>query len=206
MNIYVDFDDCLCETARYFSELAAQLFGVDVPYEKIKYFNLQKSFSLNDQDYDQLMVEGHKPDVLLSYQETPGAVETIKGWLDQGHDVKIITGRPVSTFDVSREWLNLHGLERLPLYCLNKYGRENFIKNSTFNLELEDYYKMHFDYAVEDSPHAFKFFDHLPNLKVLVFDRPWNRDCRFPNQNYTRCCGWEMIKKAFESPDRPGLQ
>ena len=206
MNIYVDFDDCLCETARYFSELAAQLFGVDVPYEKIKSFNLQKSFSLNDQDYDQLMVEGHKPDVPLSYQETPGAVKTIKGWLDQGHDVKIITGRPVSTFDVSREWLNLHGLERLPLYCLNKYGRENFIKNSTFNLELEDYYKMHFDYAVEDSPHAFKFFDHLPNLKVLVFDRPWNRDCRFPNQNYTRCCGWEMIKKAFESPDRPGLQ
>ena len=206
MNIYVDFDDCLCETARYFSELAARLFGVDVPYEKIKYFNLQKSFSLNDQDYDLLMVEGHKPDVLLSYEETPGAVETIKGWLDKGYDVKIITGRPVSTYDVSREWLNMHGLEGLPLFCLNKYGRENFIKNSTFNLELEDYYKMHFDYAVEDSPHAFKFFDHLPDLKVLVFDRPWNRDCRFPNQNYTRCCGWEMISKAFESPDRPGLQ
>ena len=206
MNIYVDFDDCLCETARYFSELAAQLFGVDVPYEKIKYFNLQKSFLLNDQDYDKLMVEGHKPDVLLSYEETPGAVKTIKDWLDQGHDVKIITGRPVSTYDVSREWLNLHGLEGLPLFCLNKYGRENFIKNSTFNLELEDYYKMHFDYAVEDSPHAFKFFDHLPDLKVLVFDRPWNRECRFPNQNYTRCCGWEMISKAFESPDKPGLQ
>ena len=206
MNIYVDFDDCLCGTARYFSELAARLFGVDVPYEKIKYFNLQKSFLLNDQDYDQLMVEGHKPDVLLSYQETPGAVETIKGWLNQGHDVKIITGRPVSTYDVSREWLNLHGLEGLPLFCLNKYGRENFIKNSTFNLELEDYYKMHFDYAVEDSPHAFKFFDHLPDLKVLVFDRPWNRDCQFPNQNYTRCCGWEMISKAFENPDKPGLQ
>ncbi len=206
MNIYVDFDDCLCETARYFSGLAAQLFGLDVPYEKIKYFNLQKSFSLNDQDYDLLMLEGHKPDVLLSYEETPGAVETIKGWLDQGHDVKIITGRPVSTYDVSRQWLNFHGLERLPLYCLNKYGRDNFIKGSTFNLELEDYYKMHFDYAVEDSPHAFKFFDHLPALKVLVFDRPWNKDCQFPNENYKRCSGWEMIRKAFENPDMPGLQ
>ena len=206
MNIYVDFDDCLCETARYFSDLAAQLFGVDVPYEKIKYFNLQKSFSLNDQDYDKLMVEGHRPEVLLAYEETPGAVETITGWLDHGHDVKIITGRPVSTYDVSREWLNLHGLERLPLYCLNKYGRDNFIKGSTFNLELEDYYKMHFDYAVEDSPHAFKFFDHLPELKVLVFDRPWNRECEFPNQNYTRCSSWEMIKNAFENQGRHGLQ
>ena len=69
MNIYVDFDDCLCETARYFSKLAAELFVVNVPYEKIKYFNLQKSFSLNDEQYEQLMIKGHKPEVLLSYDE-----------------------------------------------------------------------------------------------------------------------------------------
>ena len=57
-------------------------------------------------------------------------------------------------------------------FCLNKYGRDNFINGSSFNLELEDYYKITFDYAVEDSPHAFKFFEHLPALKVMVFDRP----------------------------------
>ena len=46
MNIYIDFDDCLCETARYFSKLVDEIFGLDIPYEKIKYFNLQESFSL----------------------------------------------------------------------------------------------------------------------------------------------------------------
>ena len=193
MNIYVDFDDCLCETARYFSLLVRKLYNIDVPYEKIRYFNLQKSFSLTEEEYDHLMIEGHKPEVLLSYEETPGAVKTLNSWLDKGYDVKIITGRPVSTFDASREWLNQHGLDRLPLYSLNKYGRDNFLKGSTFNLQLDDYYKMHFDYAVEDSPHAFKFFDHLPALKVMVFDRPWNQDCTFPNQNYIRCPGWQAI-------------
>ena len=195
MNIYVDFDDCLCETARYFSDLAAELFGVNVPYEQIKYFNLQKSFSLTDEEYDKMMIKGHRPEVLLSYKETPGAVETINGWLNKGHDVKIITGRPFSAFEASREWLNQHGLEGLELFCLNKYGRDNFLKGSTFSLELEDYYKMHFDYAVEDSPHAFKFFNHLPDLKVLVFDRPWNQDCQFPNQNYKRCLNWKQISE-----------
>ena len=193
MNIYVDFDDCLCETARYFSLLAAKLFNIDVPYEKIRYFNLQKSFSLTEEEYDHLMIEGHKPEVLLSYEETPDAVKTLNSWLDKGYDVKIITGRPVSTFDVSREWLNQHGLERLPLYSLNKYGRDTFLKGSSFNLELNDYYKMHFDYAVEDSPMAFKFFDHLSDLRVLVFDRPWNQECTFPNQNYKRCTNWKAI-------------
>ena len=195
MNIYVDFDDCLCETARYFSELAAQMFGIDILYEKIRYFNLQKSFSLSDEEYDKLMIEGHTPKALLSFNETPGAIKTINNWLDNGYDVKIITGRPVSTYKASRQWLNEHGLDRVNMYCLNKYGRDSFLKGSTFSLELEDYYKMHFDFAVEDSPHAFKFFDHLPDLKIMVVDRPWNQDCEFPNKNYTRCTDWNMIRK-----------
>ncbi len=199
MNIYVDFDDCLCETARYFSELIKGMFGLDIPYEKIKYFNLQKSFSLTDEDYDRMMIHAHQPQVLLSYEETPGAANAIKGLLGRGHDVKIITGRPVSAYEASREWLNRHGLERLPLFCLNKYGRDNFIKGSSFNLELKDYYKMHFDFAVEDSPQAFKFFEHLPDLRVMVFDRPWNRECELPGRNYKRCPDWKTIENIIES-------
>ena len=195
MNIYVDFDDCLCETARYFSTLVKEMFNLDFPYENIKYFNLQKSFSLSDEDYDKMMIHAHKPEVLLSYEETPGAVKTLNAWVDQGHDVKIITGRPFSAYDASRQWLNEHGLERVPMFCLNKYGRDNFIKGSTFSLELEDYYKMHFDFAVEDSPHAFKFFEHLPDLKVMVFDRPWNQDCEFPTGHYRRCSDWAVISE-----------
>ena len=50
------------------------------------------------------------------------------------------------------------------------------------------------DYAVEDSPSAFRLFDHLPEMKVLVFDRPWNRECVFPREGYTRCSGWDTIR------------
>ena len=198
MNIYVDFDDCLCETARYFSDLMAKLFGKDVPYEKIQYFDLQKSFSLSKEQYEYMMIEGHRPEALLSYIETPGAAETVNRWMDKGYEVSIITGRPFSSFEPSRLWLDQHGLKRAKLYCLNKYGRDSFIKNSDFSLELEDYYKMHFDYAVEDSPTAFKFFDHLPNLKVLVFDRPWNQECEFPTDGYKRCLDWERINAEIE--------
>ena len=195
-NIYVDFDDCLCETARYFSRLVASLYGLDVPYEKIKYFNLQKSFSLSDEKFENMMIKAHEPEELLSYEETPGAVETINEWINEGHNVKIITGRPSSAFDASRKWLNQHGLERTELFCLNKYGRSNFIKGSKFTLELENYYKMPFDFAVEDSPAAFKFFEHLENLKVLVFDRPWNQEVELQGENFKRCFNWNMIKDS----------
>lgn len=197
-KIYVDFDDCLCETARHFCKIAAEQFGKNVPYEDVKYFNLQKSFSLTEAEYDQMMIEGHRPEVLLAYEETPGASEVINSWIDKGYEVSIITGRPSSAYDSSRLWLDQHGLERVRLFCFNKYGRDSFIKNSEFTLELEDYYKMKFDYAVEDSPAAFQFFDHDPDLKVNVFDRPWNREVTLPGDNFVRCTDWAMIKQNVE--------
>ena len=194
MNIYIDFDDCLCETARNFSDLVVDMFDKDVPYENIKFFDLKKTFDLTDKEYEDMMIEAHRPEVLLTYKETPGASKTINEWLDEGHNVSIITGRPYSAYEPSRKWLDEHDLKRVKLYCFDKYGRDSFIKNSEFSLKLEDYYKMHFDVAIEDSPHAFKFFDHLPDLKVLVFDRPWNADVELPGDNYTRCADWETIK------------
>ena len=167
----------------------------NVPYEQMHDFTLDRSFDLDAEQYERLMRRGHEPEVLLSFDATPGAAETINEWISSGHEVSIITGRPSSAYEPSRIWLDEHGLKNAGLYCLNKYGRDHFIKNSNSTLELEDYYRMKFDYAVEDSPKAFRFFDHLPELKVLVFDRPWNRECAFPNGNYLRCADWESIRK-----------
>ena len=194
VNIYVDFDDCLCETGRAFAELATELFGKKIPYEGMRYFNLQKAFDLTDEQYDRLLAKGHEPEALLSFEETPGASAVINEWIAGGHNVSIITGRPYMSYEPSRLWLDRHGLQNARLYCLDKYGRENFMKDSRFSLELDDYYRMKFDYAVEDSPVAFRFFDHLPELKVMVFDRPWNRASEFPNGNYRRCYDWESIR------------
>lgn len=194
MKIYIDYDDCLCETARAFTGIVERLFGKSVPYEKVRFFNLQDSFKLTDDEYKQLMIEGHLPEVLLSFEETPGASKVINEWIDKGYEVDIITGRPYSSYEISRIWLDKHGLDRVRLLCLNKYGRDGLFKTSDFNLELEDYYRMKFDYAIEDSPIAFSFFDHLPELKVMVYDRPWNRECKLPNSNYFRCPDWEYIR------------
>ena len=195
MNIYVDYDDCLCETARSFSQLVYEMFHIDVPYEKMRFFNLQQAFDLNDQQYEQLLQRGHEPEILLGYEETPGAAETLNAWADQGHHVSIITGRPASSYEPSRIWLDEHGFQNIELFCLNKYGRDSFYQSGGFNLELEEYYKMQFDFAIEDSPSAFRFFDHLPNLNVLVFDRPWNREAEFRTEHYVRCQDWKRIRE-----------
>ena len=44
MKVYIDFDDVLCETAKHFTKLAKELFGIDVPYREVQFFNLKKTF------------------------------------------------------------------------------------------------------------------------------------------------------------------
>lgn len=199
MKIYIDFDDVICETARYFTSLAKDLFGIDLPYSEVQFFNLQKSFKLNDEQYDKLLRVGHFPQHLLAYEETRGACETLNKWLDAGHDISIITGRPFDAYEPSRKWLDEHGLKCLPLFCVDKYGRENFKQDCSYSMTLDELYQMDFDFAIEDSPAAFEHVNHFENCKVAVFDRPWNKNATFPNERFVRCAGWEEIDALFTS-------
>ena len=139
--------------------------------------------------------ERYGGEITLITMGPPAAESTLRECLAVGgNEAVLITGRPFSSYEPSRLWLDRHGLDKVSLYCLDKYGRENFIENSAFSLTLNDYRRMKFDYAIEDSPLAFRFFDHLPQLKVMVFDRPWNREAAFPDNRFRRCCDWETIR------------
>lgn len=199
MKVYIDFDDVLCETGRCFSVIAKDLFNKDVPYTEVQFFNLQKTFDLNDDEYEQLMAFGHKPETLLAYEETPKASYFINKWVDEGHDIKVITGRPFDAYEPSRKWLDNHNLKRVPLICVDKYGREKFYDNASFNMTLKQLYEMEFDFAIEDSPAAFEHVMHFDNCTVAIFDRPWNSAVSFPNDNFVRCNDWEEINRLFEA-------
>lgn len=199
MRIYIDFDDVICETAKAFTVFAKELYGVDVPYEKVHFFNLQKSFNLDEEQYRELMRVGHIPEKMLAYEETKGATDTIKKWASEGHEVFIMTGRPFESYEPSRQWLNNHGLEGIPMYCVDKYGRDNFLCGSSYSLTLEEMYKMNFDFAVEDSPVAFNHLLNFDKCRVAVIDRPWNKQAEFPNANFVRCMDWQEIDSIFIS-------
>lgn len=197
MKIYIDFDDVICETAKQFTIIAKELFDIDVPYAEVQFFNLRKSFDLDEVQYDELMKAGHTPETLLAYEETPGASETINRWVDAGHEVSVITGRPFDSYGPSRQWLDMHHLERVPLFCVDKYGRESFQQKFSYSMTLAELYNMTFDLAVEDSPAAFEHVMHFEGCKVAVFDRPWNRNAEFPDDRFIRCAGWQEIDQLL---------
>lgn len=199
MRVYIDFDDVICETGLHFTKLAKELFDIDLPYAQVQFFNLKKAFDINDEQYDVLMKAGHLPENLLAYEETKGASETINKWVDAGHDISIITGRPFDSYEPSRKWLDDHGLNRVPLFCVDKYGREIFNQNVSYSMTLKDLYDLTFDFAIEDSPAAFEHVLHFDNCKIAVFNRPWNQQVELPNDDFVRCNNWDDIDKLFMS-------
>lgn len=204
MKIYIDFDDVICETADYFTKIAKNLFGIDVPYREVQFFNLQKTFDLTDKQYDELMKAGHLPENLLAYEETPDASKIINKWVDEGHEVSVITGRPFDSYEPSRKWLDDHHLERIPLFCVDKYGRETFNQDCTYSMTLQQLYSLEFDFAVEDSPAAFEHVLHFENCTIAVFNRPWNAKSELPNERFIRCENWQEIDKLLQKEVKHG--
>ena len=123
MKIYVDYDDCICETARAFTEIADKLFGKKVPYEMVKHFNLQESFELTDEEYEKLILEFGKASVdnqlrRISNNNYKGCCnyETIRTWckerLERQNTASIVTQKKNSFFNFQQRTYDMKALER----------------------------------------------------------------------------------------------
>lgn len=194
MRIYIDFDDVLCDTATRLLEVGGELFGKKVHYRDVRDFNLQVTFSLSDDESLELMAATHTPEFLLGLKEIPGAIDVVRGWLTAGHEVVIVTGRPVSTAASSRRWLAERGLHEVGLMHVDKYGRFHYWplpegENRAFT--AKELQQQHFDWAIEDSPTGLDLLREMP-MRVIIFDRPWNVNYK-PSANMTRCDLWSKI-------------
>lgn len=193
MRIYIDFDDVLCETAQALSTLAKGMFGRDVPYENIEFFNLQKAFSLTDLEIDCLMTRAHETDFLVALNPIPDAVKSVKALSEKGHDVVVVTGRQSLCHEGTSQWLLNHGLGYLSILYVDKYKRApaTLPAHVPKMLNIEELNQLHFDVAIDDSPTALDLLMHRTNCQIVVFDRPWNR-------NYE---GAPHVKRAFTWQD-----
>ncbi len=177
MRIYIDFDDVLCETARHLSVLARDLFASQIPYEAIRVFDLKEAFALSDAEIDHLMDHAHRTEFLTHLDPAPGGLEAIRELEACGHSLAIVTGRPATSHDGSCGWLRKHGLAHIDIIYFDKYGRApaNPPPGTPTTLSRDEFERLHFDVAIDDSPTALDLLAHRQNCTVIVYDRPWNQ-------------------------------
>ena len=205
-DIYIDFDDVLCETALAFTELVREHFGKTTRFENIASFNLDVAFGLTPGQLEELMQRGHEPDVLARLEPVKGAVEGLRRWSERGYRISIVTGRPATTEEVSKRWLDAYSVPYAEVVFVDKYNRK-FVSAGHFSapmISLAELTRRPFCLAVEDAPHMAAFLAREMTMPVAVLQRPWNADDpdlrALPGNRISHCRDWNDILERFPRP------
>lgn len=199
LRIYLDLDDVLCESARGFLEVLRRDFGRDVEFDALHSFDLSVSLGIDRDELRTFMRAVHEPDVLLGMTPIDGALEVLGGWRDAGHEMRVVTGRPPTSRDVSKRWLAAHQVPYDGLTFVDKYSRElaDWTENSV--VRLDDLADEGFDFAVEDNLDVAGYLARELGIRVLLLDRPWNRNGSKGDATLggrlTRCGSWDEIRR-----------
>jgi uncharacterized HAD superfamily protein len=195
--IYIDLDDVIAKTTCRYVEIVQQEFGKTVDFECITTFNLQRSFSLTDSEFDHFFRLVHEPEIILELEPFEGALDVLNKWAGLGYEISVVTGRLTSTYESSLEWLRVHNVPFDSFIMVDKYLRP--VVDKKIAISLDRFSEMEFILAVEDSLDMAGFLDQRMNTKVCLFDRPWNRNINgLPGM--MRCLTWEEIDKFNKLP------
>ncbi len=199
--VYVDFDDVLCETAQAFLDVVEHEFGRRYAFEDIHFFNLEKSFHLNQEEYDRLMGLIHDPATLRMMEPMPGVLDVLETWACRGVQIAVVTGRPPETKAVCHEWLEQRGLPYDRILFVDKYGRTPAHILGVEVILPQDLAEMGFSMAVEDAPAMIEFLIDQTDIPIAVLDRPWNRrlDLSRANGEAVRCKDWSAVADVFSA-------
>jgi uncharacterized protein len=195
-TIYVDLDDVLCETARRFLVIVERQFGKKISYEQLTNFDIGTACSLTADERAALYRIVHEPDELMKMAPIDQAIGTLRRWADAGYEIAIVTGRPPSSEDPSRAWLQRYRVPHHSFTIVNKYSR--FDTDNTVAITLDELAAREFSWAVEDSLPMAEFIAHRMKIPVALVDCPWNRSLQ-DHANVGRYSDWTMIAQTMPS-------
>ena len=158
MRIGIDIDSTLHEYWDIFAEVALSRFGINLPYEGQRDWVIK---SLKPEQLQAVIAETHSHANVMRAEPYEGAVETIRGWVGEGHWVHITSHRSNDARESTVEWLTQIGLPFDDLHCsFDKVPR-------CVELDVE--------LLIDDSPvNIVRALEH--GIKVATLIHPWNED------------------------------
>lgn len=198
LRLYVDIDDVLADATAVLIDLARDLFAREVEYQDCHSFDLGESFGLSPAQRDLLLDAAHADAVVESMVAVEGASQILTAWEAKGHEVHIVTGRPPETLPATRRWLLRENMRHETLASVDKYGRQEHLPHA---VPLSRLAERRFDVAIEDSVPMARYLVEEVGARVLLLDRPWNRDVsevpRAARSRIQRVSSWTEIDNSI---------
>jgi uncharacterized HAD superfamily protein len=114
MRIAIDIDSTLHHYWDVLSEISRRRFGVELPYEEQFTWGITR---LRAGQLELCIEESHSDELILAGAPYPGAVDTVRGWSEQGHFIHITSHRSTACAQATGRWLESLGLPFDDLCC-----------------------------------------------------------------------------------------
>jgi uncharacterized protein len=114
MRIAIDVDSTLHHHWDVLSEISLRRFGVELPYEEQFTWGITR---LRPDQLELCIAETHTDELILAGRPYPGAVETVRGWSEEGHFIHITSHRERDCAPATAEWLQSIGVPFDDLCC-----------------------------------------------------------------------------------------
>jgi hypothetical protein len=139
MKIAIDIDSTLHHYWDCFAKAARERFGIDLPYEEQLDWG---AYGLRPEQLKAVIAATHKPHEILAAKPYAGAVEVVRRWREQGHEIHVLSHREATCQGPTEHWLQEIGLPYDALdCCVDKVagcvalGVELLIDDSPVNLQ-----------------------------------------------------------------------
>ncbi len=136
-QIYVDMDDVLAETGRTFLRVLREEFGKQVEWDQIHDYDLGVSLGLDERIVDgDSCTHPSSPRSWPPWSPFQESLAALERWIEQGYEIEVVTGRPSSTEEISRNWLKNNEMPHHSLIHVDKYAWEEELLGTSSGVPL----------------------------------------------------------------------
>jgi hypothetical protein len=174
-TIGIDIDDVIADLHGILWEMASKYIPLDE--EDKKQYHVEDTKHGTKELRSRLFKEMYDKGMVANMPTIPGAVEKINELHNKGHRIILITARSQGWRDQTEQWLKKIGLKYDKLVMTAGEGKSKEAREEGI------------DVFIDDRPDWVESLVDTGDIKVMVFDQPWNAEIAVP-----RIREWRRVK------------
>lgn len=169
MRIGIDIDGVLSDYMSSLNNHVNSVLGTSFKYSDYSDYDFNKVWGLSKDQAGSLLRNHDNSPQLAELSVIEGAKESVNQ-LRKENDLYVVTSRDTKLTETTLAWINKHFSSTFEEVCFSTLKGTPPHKGHKVDLCK----KLRLDYLIEDALHFAKTA-HENNIKVLLFDQPWNQ-------------------------------
>jgi uncharacterized HAD superfamily protein len=192
MRIATDLDEVIANFLAGFTNFYNDKYGTDLNESDFFSYDFWKVTGGTKNETIEEIYDFYKSEYFKNIKPVEGAIEGLER-LNRENELFLITSRQDDVMTETEEWIERH----LPntftgIYNTNEHSENGFPVGKKSNICD----KLDVDVMIEDSP-AYAAECAESGRRVILMERPWNRDSKIP-EGVRTVSGWEEIMEIYK--------